>query len=107
MANPVYALNLFNIADKEAYLAYARRSHKEVMAHGGKVIALGKFRESAKGDIKPRQVLILVEWASKEAFESYRDDPKLADLHPHREKGGGDYVWHLFDKLEDLRPLLK
>jgi uncharacterized protein (DUF1330 family) len=107
MANPVYALNLFNIADKDAYLAYSRRSHKEVLAHGGKVIALGKFRESAKGDIKPRQVLILVEWASKEAFESYRDDPKLADLHPHREKGGGDYIWHLFDKLQDLRPLLK
>ena len=27
-------------------------------------------------------------------------------LHPHRERGGGDYVWHLFDRLEDLRPIL-
>ena len=43
---------------------------------------------------------------SKEAFDSYRNDPKLADLHPHRVKGAGDYIWHLFDKLEDLRPLL-
>jgi hypothetical protein len=34
-------------------------------------------------------------------------DPKIADLHPHREKGAGDYIWHLFDKLEDLRPILK
>ncbi len=48
-----------------------------------------------------------VEWASKKAFENYRDDPKIADLHPPREKGAGDYVWHLFDKLEDLRPVLK
>ena len=41
------------------------------------------------------------------AVESYRDDPKIADLHPHREKGTRDYIWHLFDKLEDLRPILK
>lgn len=107
MDKPVYALNLFNVKDKAEYLAYSRRSYEEVKAHGGKVIALGKFRESATGDIRERQVLILVEWASKAAFDSYRDDPKLADLHPHRVNGTSDYVWHLFDKLEDLRPILK
>jgi len=107
MSPPVYALNLFHIADKDEYLAYSRRSAKEVQAHGGRVVALGKFRESATGDVKPRAVLILVEWSSKEAFDSYRTDPKLADLHPHRVKGTEDYVWHLFDKLEDLRPVLK
>jgi len=107
MSGPVYALNLFNVADRDEYMAYSRRSHQEVMAHGGKVVAIGKFREAAAGEIKPRQVLILVEWASKEAFDSYCNDPRLADLHPHREKGGGDYVWHLFDKLSDLRPILK
>ncbi|MDN7123464.1 DUF1330 domain-containing protein [Pseudidiomarina sp. 1APP75-32.1] len=104
---PVYALNLFDIANKDEYLAYARRSAKEVEAHGGKVISLGKFREAAQGDITPRTVLILVEWESKEAFESYCDDPALADLHPHRENGTSNYIWHLFDKLDDLRPLLK
>src|SRR5262245_10520580 len=104
---PVYALNLFNIANREEYLAYSKRSAKEVQAHGGRVVALGKFREAAVGDIKPRSVMILVEWASREAVQSYRDDPKIADLHPHREKGAGDYIWHLFDKLEDLRPILK
>jgi len=107
MSQPIYALNLFNIADQEEYLAYSRRSAKEVQAHGGRVVALGKFRESATGDVKPRAVLILVEWSSKEAFDSYRADPKLDDLHPHRVKGTEDYVWHLFDKLEDLRPVLK
>ena len=75
--------------------------------HGGRVVALGKFREAALGDIEPRQVLILVEWNSKEAFDSYCNDPKLADLHPHRVKGSSSYIWHLFDRLEDLRPLLK
>ena len=103
----VYALNLFNVASKEEYLAYSKRSAREVQAHGGRVIALGRFREAMAGEIKPREVLILVEWRSKEAFESYCNDPQLADLHPHRVNGAADYIWHLFDRLEDLRPLLK
>ncbi|MFG2001193.1 DUF1330 domain-containing protein [Spirillospora sp. NPDC048911] len=104
---PVYALNLFDVADRDEYLAYSRRSAREVAAHGGRVVALGKFRESVTGEIEPRQVLIVVEWESKEAFDSYRNDPALTDLHPHREDGSSAYIWHLFDKLEDLRPLLK
>jgi uncharacterized protein (DUF1330 family) len=104
---PVYALNLFNVANRDEYLAYSRRSAREVGKHGGKVVALGKFREATAGEIKPRQVLIVVEWESKAAFDSYCNDPALADLHRHREGGTADYVWHLFDKLEDLRPILK
>jgi uncharacterized protein (DUF1330 family) len=104
---PVYALNLFDIADPEEYLAYSRRSAREVEAHGGRVVALGRFRENVLGDVEPRQVLIIVEWSSRAAFESYRDDPALADLHPHRERGGARYVWQLFDRLDDLRPLLR
>ena len=53
----VYALNLFDIADREEYLAYSRRSAREVARHGGRVVALGQFRESVTGDIAPRQVL--------------------------------------------------
>jgi uncharacterized protein (DUF1330 family) len=107
MSKPVYALNLFNVKDKAEYMAYSRRSAQEVGAHGGKVVALGKFRESAAGEIAPRNVMIVVEWESKEAFDGYCNDPKIADLHPHRVNGTQDYIWHLFDKLEDLRPILK
>ena len=107
MTQPVYALNLFDVSNKDEYLAYSRRSAKEVKAHGGRVVALGKFREAAAGEIAPRNVLIVVEWASMEAFESYCHDPALADLHPHRDNGTDNYIWHLFDKLEDLRPILK
>lgn len=107
MSQPVYALNLFNVSNKDEYLAYSRRSAKEVKAHDGRVVALGKFRDAAAGDIAPRNVLIVVEWASMEAFESYCNDPDLADLHPHRVNGTDNYIWHLFDKLEDLRPILK
>jgi uncharacterized protein (DUF1330 family) len=107
MAGPVYALNLFDVADRDEYLAYSRRSVREVQAHGGRVVALGKFCEAAAGNIKPRSVMILVEWASKAAFDGYCNDSKIADLHPHREKGTDNYIWHLFNKLEDLRPILK
>jgi len=107
VGGPVYALNLFDIADREEYLAYSRRSVGEVERHGGRVVALGRFSESVDGDVEPRQVLILVEWNSREAFESYRDDPYLEDLHEHRERGTSRYVWQLFDRLPDLRPLLK
>jgi uncharacterized protein (DUF1330 family) len=107
VSDAVYALNLFDVADREEYLAYSRRSGREVERHGGKVVAIGQFAETIQGDVDPRQVLILVEWKSRDHFDSYREDPELADLHPHREAGGGNYVWQLFDKLEDLRPLLK
>ena len=107
MGEPVYALNLFDVSNREEYLAYSRRSAKEVQAHGGRVIALGKFRESVTGGIEPRSVLIVVEWNSREAFESYCNDPNLKDLHRHRINGTSNYVWHLFDKLTDLRPILK
>ena len=49
----------------------------------------------------------LVERASREAFDHYCNDPALADLHPHRVNGTRNDVWHLFDTLEDLRPLLR
>jgi uncharacterized protein (DUF1330 family) len=107
LSGPVYALNLFDVADRQEYLAYSRRSAAEVERHGGRVVALGRFRENLLGDVEARQVLILVEWSSHEAFESYLSDPELAGLHPHRERGAGRYVWQLFDRLDDLRPLLK
>jgi len=106
-SSPIYALNLFNVKDRHEYLTYVRRSAREVPAHGGKVLAIGKFRDAEVGDISPRQVLILVEWQSREALQSYIDDPELADLHPHRIKGTSDYIWHFYDKLEDFRPILK
>ena len=61
MTQPVYALNLFNVSNQDEYLAYSRRSATEVGAHGGRVVALGKFREAATGEVEPRDVMILVE----------------------------------------------
>lgn len=103
----VYALNLFDVADRDEYLAYSRRSVDEVARYGGRVVALGKFLDNVLGEVAPRQVLILVEWPSRDAFDGYCNDPTLADLHGHREAGTSKYIWQLFDRLDDLRPLLK
>ncbi len=105
--SPVYALNLFNIKDRQEYLTYVRKSARELPIHGGKVIAIGKFRDAEVGNISPRQVMILVEWKSRKALQNYIDDPQLADLHPHRINGTSDYIWHFYDKLADFRPILK
>jgi uncharacterized protein (DUF1330 family) len=102
----VYALNLFDVANRDEYLAYSRRSVDEVARYGGRVVALGKFRENVLGEVAGRQVLVLVEWPSKDAFDGYCTDPTLADLHKHREDGTSGYVWQLFDRLDDLRPVL-
>lgn len=103
----VYALNLFDVADRDEYLAYSKRSVAEVARYGGRVVALGKFADTVQGEVAPRQVLILVEWPSREAFDGYCTDPSLSDLHAHRENGTSAYVWQLFDRLDDLRPVLK
>ena len=54
MSHPVYALNLFNVSNRDEYLAYSRRSVREVQTHGGRVVALGKFREAVVGELEPR-----------------------------------------------------
>jgi uncharacterized protein (DUF1330 family) len=103
---PVYALNLFDLADNDLYRQYSRRSVDAVGKHGGRVVALGKLSAEApsSGD-EPRQAMVLVEWPSAEAFLAFVDDPEHEDLHPLREDGTRNYLWWAYDSLEDLRPL--
>ncbi len=106
----LYALNLFDLADNDDYLAYSRRSADAVGRHGGRVAALGKLDEDAPvevGDTPPRQAMVLVEWPSREAFEAFLADPGNEDLHPLRENGTRNYLWWAYERLEDLRPLLR
>lgn len=104
---PVYALNLFDLADNDDYRSYSRRSLEAVTRHGGSVVALGQLADAVGGEEAPRQVMILVEWPSREAFDAFLDDPEHADLHPLRERGTERYLWWLYDKLDDLRPLFR
>jgi len=106
----LFALNLFDLADNDDYLEYSRRSLDAVREYGGTVVALGKLAPDApvrQGDTPPRQAMVLVEWPSQEAFQGFLDDSTHADLHPLRENGTRNYLWWAYDKLEDLRPLLK
>jgi uncharacterized protein (DUF1330 family) len=102
----LYALNLFDLAENDLYLRYSRRSPEAVAKHGGRVVSLGKLDEALSGDAEPRTVMILVEWPSREAFQSFLEDPDLADLHPLREGGTRNYLWWTYESLDDLRPVL-
>ena len=108
---PLYALNLFDLAANDAYRAYSRRSVDAVGRHGGRVVALGRLAADgdadtgAPRDTAPRQVMVLVEWPSRAAFDAFLADPANADLHPLREDGTERYLWWLYDRLDDLRPL--
>lgn len=103
---PLYALNLFDLADNDLYKQYSRRSVGAVKKHGGKVVSLGKLAGTEESEgVEPRRVMILVEWPSDEAFRNFLTDPEHEDLHPLREGGTENYLWWLYESLEDLRPV--
>ena len=102
-----YALNLFDLAENDSYKRYSRRSPQAVAKHDGRVVALGMLDEAMEKEpeVEPRTAMILVEWASKESFQAFLEDPELADLHPLREDGTRNYLWWTYEGLDDLRPL--
>ena len=102
-----YALNLFDLAENDSYLQYSRRSPEAVAKHDGKVVALGMLDEALEKEpaVEPRTAMILVEWASRESFNAFLQDPELSDLHPLREDGTRNYLWWTYEALEDLKPL--
>ncbi len=103
----LYALNLFDLAENDLYRRYSRHSVAAVERHGGRVVALGRLESAVEGDpdIRPRGVMVLVEWPSREAFDAFLEDPEHEDLHPLRADGTRNYLWWTYDRLEDLRPL--
>jgi uncharacterized protein (DUF1330 family) len=100
----VYAVNLFDISDEDMYRSYFNRLPVEIPAHHGRPVALGRFRENVSGDITPRTMFILVEWESEAAFNSFREDPALADMHPLRVNSTSSYSWQLYDALDLTAP---
>ena len=105
----LYALNLFDLEENNLYRRYSRRSAEAVAKHGGKVVALGTLEEALQSDpgTEARTVMILVEWSSQESFRAFLDDPELKDLHLLREGGTRNYLWWIYERLEDLRPLFR
>src|SRR5262249_38070923 len=90
VAMSIYALNLFDLSDNADYLAYSGRSVAAVGKYGGKVVALGKLDAEASpepGNTRPRQVMVLVEWPDRAAFDAFQRDPDHHDLHPLRRNG--------------------
>ena len=105
----LYALNLFDLADNDSYRQYSRRSAEAVGKHGGRVVALGRLNGVQEGEpeTEPCTSMVLVEGPSRESFQAFHDDPQHADLHPLREEGTRNYLWWIYERLEDLRPLFR
>ncbi len=93
-------LTCFDIADREEYLR-TRAARRVKCGARGTVIALGGSANRCRGESEARQVFILVQWESRAALQSYLDDPSSRTFTPTAGKGGGRYLWHLFDRLED------
>jgi uncharacterized protein (DUF1330 family) len=104
---PLYALNLFDLAENDLYRQYSRRSVAAVNEHGGRVVALGRLDDvvQTQPGVEPRTVMVLVEWPSRAAFDAFLENPDHDDLHPLREDGTRNYLWWTYERLEDLRPL--
>jgi uncharacterized protein (DUF1330 family) len=104
---PLYALNLFDLANNDLYLRYSRRSPEAVAMHGGRVIALGLLDEALESEpgVDPRTAMVLVEGPSREALRSFLEDQEFENLHPLREGGTRNYLWWTYERLEDLRTL--
>jgi uncharacterized protein (DUF1330 family) len=105
----LYALNLFDLADNDSYRQYSCRSAEAVGKHGGRVVALGRLNGVQEGELgtEPRMVMVLVEWPSQEAFQAFLEDSENEDLHTLREEGIRNYLWWIYQRLEDLRPLFR
>lgn len=101
----VYALNLFDLAPGDDYRAYVRHSAEATAAHGGRVVAVGRLEAAVSGDADPREVMVLVEWPSRAAFDSFLAHSRGDGIDALRERGTQRYLWWLYERLEDLTPL--
>lgn len=64
----LYALKLFDLAANDDYRAYSRRSHAAILAHGARVVALGKLAGAPVSvGASPRQAIVLVESTRRRA----------------------------------------
>lgn len=106
---PYYALNLFDLADNEDYLAYSRGSLDAVRKHGGDLVALGEQAGEIGGDggVPQRQLMILVSWPDKAAIDAFNADPELQELHRLRESGTENYLWWGYETPQDLGAALR
>lgn len=94
----VYALNLSHLAPDDDHVAYSRRSAEAVGRYGGEVLAGGALDLGTARlvrDVEPREVMLLVEWPDRAAFEGFLDDASTQQD-----------LWWAYDRLDDLQPLL-
>ena len=77
----VYALNLCDIADRDEYLAYSKRSRQEVAKHGGHVVAARPVQRRRSPATSSRARCSSTSSRTRtRRSDSYCNDAELADL---------------------------
>lgn len=75
---------LVDVTDPEAFQAYGAKATVAVAKHGGRYIARGGRTISLEGDPAPQRVVV-IEFPSLEAAETYYNSPEYQDAKAARD----------------------
>ncbi|TAL39581.1 MAG: DUF1330 domain-containing protein [Spirochaetes bacterium] len=92
----IYALNVFNVTDEDAYRDYNLKAGKIIYGLGGMVLVSGwKPVRRLRDDGIPRSRFIVVEFPGEQAFDEFFRRAEETGLHAVREGSTADYIWTL------------
>lgn len=100
--SPVVMLNLLKFKGEEgraSYSRYTKEAGKFVEGVGGKVLYLGKPDELLNGEER-WDLLILVQYPSRQAFLSMANNPEYLKTHLFREEGVERAVLYATDPIK-------
>ncbi len=100
--SPVVMLNLLKFkkeGGKEAYFRYIKESSPFAEEIGAKTLYLGKPKELLYGD-EDWDLLMLIHYPSRKAFEKMINNPGYIKAHEWREKGTERAILYATDPVE-------
>jgi uncharacterized protein (DUF1330 family) len=102
---PAYLVSVVEITNPTpGFKKYAEESAKLLKQFGGKYLARGKATTILSGDLYQKKVLVIAEFPSVDAINSfYNSDAYQKDCKPLRE-GTGVYDIGIFDAPSQLKP---
>ena len=84
---PAYIFASVEIADPAAYEEYRRRVPAIIAAYGGRYLARSTRIEKLEGEREPPQVLLVIEWPSKEHADAFYESEEYAPYRESRRAG--------------------
>jgi len=103
-----YALNLFDLADAEAYRTYMRTAGPIVKELGGELVVMGRRTESLPQDFPEATVgggqrwMVIATYPDADGPKKLWDHPKYQAVKHLRASGTKNYVWAYYEKADIL-----